>query len=84
MFKLDTTGFFPVYGGPSMRTVIDMGNIDGAMSINPTGQSGNFLSKHYADQAQMFVDGKFRPQMMNEKEIEENKVSVLTLIPPPN
>ena len=83
MFKLDTTGFFPVYAGPSMRTVIDMGNLEGAMSINPTGQSGNFLSKHYDDQAQMFIDVKYRPQLMNEKEIEENKASVLTLEPQP-
>ena len=81
MFNLDTTGFFPVFAGPAVRTVIDMGNIDGAMSINPTGQSGNFLSKHYDDQAQMFIDVKFRPQLMNEKEIEENKASVLTLKP---
>jgi penicillin amidase len=51
------------------------------MSINPTGQSGNFLSKHYDDQAQMFVDVKFRPQLMNEAEIEENKASVLILMP---
>ncbi len=80
-FNLDTTGFFPVHSGPSMRTVIDLGNLDGAMSINPTGQSGNFLSKHCNDQAQMFVDVKFRPQLMNEKEIEENKASVLTLKP---
>lgn len=80
-FHLDTIGFFPVLAGPSMRTVIDMGNIDGAMSINPTGQSGNFLSKHYDDQAQMFVDVKFRPQLMNEVEIEKNKTSVLILKP---
>jgi penicillin amidase len=80
-FNLDTTGFFPVNAGPSMRTVIDLGNLDGAMSINPTGQSGNFLSKHYDDQAQMFVDVKFRPQLMNEAEIEENKASVLILMP---
>ena len=81
MFKLDTTGFFPVYGGPSMRTVIDMGDLDGAMSINPTGQSGNFLSVHYDDQAQMFVDVKYRPQLMNEAAIEESKSSELILLP---
>ena len=80
-FNLDTTGFFPVNAGPSMRTVIDLGNLEGAKSINPTGQSGNFLSKHYDDQAQMFIDVKFRPQLMNEAEIEENKASVLILRP---
>ena len=81
MFRLDTTGFFPVFAGPSMRTVIDMGDLEGAMSINPTGQSGNFLSKHYNDQAQMFIDVKYRSQLMNEAVIEENKSSELILLP---
>ncbi len=81
MFKLDTTGFFPVFAGPAVRTVIDLGNLDGAMSINPTGQSGNFLSKHYDDQAQMFVDVQFRPQLMNEEDIDKNMISELILSP---
>jgi len=81
MFKLDTTGYFPVFAGPAVRTVIDMGDIDGAMSINPTGQSGHFLSKHYDDQAEMFIHVKYRPQLMNEDVIEQNKLSVLTLVP---
>ena len=82
-FKLDTTGIFSVVMGPAVRTVIDLGDMDGAMSINPTGQSGNFLSKHYDDQAEMFVNVKFRPQLMNEEEIEKDKASVLTLKPNP-
>jgi penicillin G amidase len=81
LLKLDTTGYFPVYAGPAVRTVIDLGNMDDAMSINPTGQSGNFLSNHYDDQAQMFVDVQFRPQLMNKSDIEQYKVSVLTLSP---
>jgi len=81
LFKLDTTGYFPIFAGPAVRTVIDLGNMDGAMSINPTGQSGNFLSEHYDDQAEMFVNVEFRPQLMNEKEIEKSKASVLTLTP---
>ncbi|MEN8249607.1 MAG: penicillin acylase family protein [Bacteroidota bacterium] len=80
-FHLDTIGYFPIKDGPSQRTIIDLGNMDDAMSINPTGQSGHFLSKHYDDQAQMYIDVEFRPQLMNESEIEENKISVLTLIP---
>ena len=81
LFKLDTTGIFEVFAGPSMRTVIDLGNMDGAMSINPTGQSGNFLSKHYDDQAQMFADVEFRPQLMKKEDIDQNLFSELTLIP---
>lgn len=81
MLKLDTTGYFPVYGGPSMRTVIDMGNIYGAESINPTGQSGHFLGLHYDDQAQMYVDVEFRPQLMNKEMIMEQQAGKLLLEP---
>ena len=81
IFKLDTTGVFPVLAGPAVRTVIDLGNLDGAMSINPTGQSGNFLSKHYDDQAEMFVNVKYRAQLMNEVAVEAEKVSELVLLP---
>jgi penicillin amidase len=51
--------------GPQMRIIIDFADIEHSLSINPTGQSGNFMSPHYGDQAQLFVDGKFRKQLMD-------------------
>ena len=81
MFKLDTTGYFPVVAGPSMRTVIDMANINSAESINPTGQSGHFLSPHYDDQAKMFLNVEFRGQLMDSLEISEAASNHLTFIP---
>jgi len=51
--------------GPQMRIIIDFADVEHALSINPTGQSGNFMSQHYDDQAEMFVDGKFRKQLMD-------------------
>jgi penicillin amidase len=73
MFKLDNMGYFSGYAHPSMPTVTDMWNLKSAMNINPTRQSENFLSKHYDDQTQMFVDDKYRPQLMNEVTLEEYK-----------
>ncbi|MCF6352616.1 MAG: penicillin acylase family protein [Cyclobacteriaceae bacterium] len=81
MFALDTTGIFPVIAGPAVRTVIDLSNMNGAVSINPTGQSGNFLSKHYDDQAQMFANVEFRPQLMDSLDIVNDTQSVLMLSP---
>lgn len=57
--------------GPAMRRVIDMSNLDNTFSILPTGQSGNASSSHFQDQAQMYVDGVFRPQLFNKSEIEK-------------
>jgi penicillin amidase len=50
-----------------MRIIIDFADVEHALSINPTGQSGNFMSPHYKDQAEMFVDGKFRKQLMDKE-----------------
>ena len=58
-----------VKGGPSTRRVIDFSDIDNSWSILPTGQSGNPMSAHYDDQAEMYVQGKFRKMKLNKEEI---------------
>jgi penicillin amidase len=57
-------------GGPSTRRIIDFSDVENSWSVLPTGQSGNPMSKHYEDQAEMFVQGKFRKMKLNKKEIE--------------
>lgn len=58
-----------VKGGPSTRRIIDFSDIENSWSILPSGQSGNPMSKHYDDQAEMFVNGKFRKMKLNKEEI---------------
>lgn len=66
-----------VKSGPSTRRIIDFSDVENSKSILPTGQSGNPMSKHYNDQAQMFIDGKFRKMKMNKKEIEATSTKVI-------
>ncbi|WP_431121387.1 penicillin acylase family protein [Flagellimonas flava] len=80
-FTYDGTGFHKVNVGPSTRRIVDFSDIDNSISILPTGQSGNPFSKHYEDQAEMFVDGKFRKMMMNKEEIQNNSTSLLVFSP---
>ena len=80
-FRLNTRGRYPVHLGPAMRIIIDFADIENSLSVNPTGQSGFFLSDHYDDQAALFNSGKFRKQMMNREEIEKSGRGTLTLIP---
>ncbi|WP_422351727.1 penicillin acylase family protein [Flagellimonas sp.] len=80
-FTYDGTGFHKVNVGPSTRRIVDFSDIDNSMSILPTGQSGNPFSRHYEDQAEMFVDGKFRKMMMNKEEIQNNSPSLLVFHP---
>jgi penicillin amidase len=56
--------------GPQMRIIIDFADVEHSLSVSPTGQSGNFMSSHYDDQAELFVNGKFRKQLMDEEIIK--------------
>lgn len=76
-YKRDSTGVYNVKSGPSTRRVIDFSDIENSLSINPTGQSGNPLSKHYRDQAEMYNKGEFRKTMMNKDEIIKVSTKVL-------
>jgi penicillin amidase len=80
-FQLNTDGRYPVRLGPSMRIIIDFADVENSLSVNPTGQSGFFLSDLYDDQAALFNAGKFRKQMMNRKEIENLAKGRLILLP---
>ncbi len=80
-FPYDETGLYKVTAGPSTRRVIDFSDVENSMSILPTGQSGNPFSRHYEDQAEMFVNGEFRKMLMNEKEIKEASKSLLRFTP---
>jgi penicillin G amidase len=80
-FFLNREGIYRVKSGPAMRILLDFEDVEGSVSVLPTGNSGNRFSKHYADQKELFAKGKYRPQLMNEKEIKQKSKSKLTLLP---
>jgi penicillin G amidase len=79
-FMGDSDAFKVVYG-PAMRRVIDFADAYNSISINPTGQSGYFMSPHYSDQAEMYNRGEFRKQQMNKEDIWKCKIGTLMLLP---
>lgn len=80
-FKQNDQGKYPVLHGPQMRILIDMGDMENSISINPTGQSGNVLSDYYSNQAEKFVNCDFRPQLTNRKQIETSAAHKLVFQP---
>jgi penicillin amidase len=68
-------GKFDVVAGPSTRRLIDFSDVAHSFGINPLGNSGHLLSKHEKDQAQMFLQGEYRPQWMNLDDINKNAES---------
>lgn len=80
-FHLNTTGYFPVDGGPALRKITDLSNVNSGITVSPTGNSGNVMSAHYEDQAEMFATGKFRAMLFDRKEIESKSKNKLILQP---
>lgn len=56
---------YEVEAGPSTRRLIDLGNLESALGINPLGQSGNPFDPHYDDQAQLFAQGNYRAHLFD-------------------
>ena len=77
MFPYDSTGYYRVSAGPSTRRVIDFSDIGESRSILPTGQSGNPFSPHYEDQAELYIQGKFRKMLIDQQEIRSTSPSLL-------
>ncbi|WP_075351192.1 penicillin acylase family protein [Algoriphagus marinus] len=80
-FKLNGGGIYKVTSGPAMRIILDFEDVEKSISVLPTGQSGNRFSKHYRDQAKMYVKGRYRSQLMNRNDILNNSGDPLILKP---
>jgi penicillin amidase len=78
-FDFNGDGQYRATFGPAMRIIIDFADVENAVSILPTGKSGNVMSEHYSDQAEMYVNGEFRKMMMNKEEIVERSSKLLML-----
>ncbi|NQV30822.1 MAG: penicillin acylase family protein [Candidatus Marinimicrobia bacterium] len=73
---------FDVVLGPSVRHIYDFANFQkGALSVLPTGQSGNPRSEHYADQAEMFNTGQYRVMPIDEETVKNAGYKKLVMNP---
>ncbi|MBO9550498.1 penicillin acylase family protein [Pseudomonas sp.] len=55
---------WPVTYGPSTRRLIDFADAGQALTSNPVGQSGVPFDRHFADQAEGYVEGKYQRAQM--------------------
>lgn len=67
--------------GPSTRRLVDFADPTHALGINPVGQSGVLFDAHYADQAQAYVDGQYRPEHFADDEVKAATRGLLELRP---
>ncbi|MFL5241994.1 MAG: penicillin acylase family protein [Gemmataceae bacterium] len=66
---------------PSLRMVVDVGNWSASRFILASGQSGNPLSPHYADQLPLWERNEGLPIAWTEEDIQKTTVATLKLLP---
>jgi penicillin amidase len=67
--------------GTSFRMVVDLGNLNAASWVIPTGASGHFLSPHYFDQNTGWLSGQNHPLLFERGQVEGASLSRVTLTP---
>ncbi|RLD83167.1 MAG: penicillin acylase family protein, partial [Bacteroidetes bacterium] len=67
-------GPYNIRSGPAMRLLLDFARPEEALSVIPTGQSGNVMSRHYDDQAVLFVQGKYKVQEMDKSKLPADRI----------
>ena len=66
---------------PSFRMVVDLGDFDRSVAVLPTGQSGHPLSRHYRDQHDLFLAGRYHLMPYSPRAVARATVARLELTP---
>jgi penicillin amidase len=77
-----TLGFgFSVDWLPSMRMIVDLGDLRNSLTVHTTGQSGHAYAGHYVDMAPLWANLEYYPMLWNEQAVISNAESHLRLLP---
>jgi len=76
-----SSGSFAVTSAPSMRMVVDLGDLDASTWVNLTGTSGHPASSHYDDQLEAWAQGRQFPWPYSAVAVEADAVDRQTLAP---
>ena len=66
---------------PSMRMIVDLGELGNSLTMHTTGQSGHAYHPHYIDMADPWRLIEYHPMLWERDEIESSAESHLRLVP---
>jgi penicillin amidase len=72
---------YRVTTAPSMRMVVDLGDLDASRWINLTGVSGHPFSPHYTDQTDLWARGETLPWAFTRQAVDATAEHELRLVP---
>ncbi len=77
----DATEGYVVTWLPSMRMIVDLGDLRNSITVHTTGESGHAYHPHYIDMADLWRNIEYYPMLWNEQAVVSNAVSHLVLKP---
>ncbi|WP_328872009.1 penicillin acylase family protein [Streptomyces sp. NBC_00287] len=77
----NAAGGYGVVWVPSMRMVVNLGDLDKSKWINLTGASGHAYSAHYTDQTDKWADGELLDWSFSDGAVDESTSDTLVLKP---
>ncbi len=72
---------YQVTGLPSMRMIVDLGNLNNSLTMHTTGQSGHPYHSHYIDMVDPWRLVQYHPMLWDRAEIEAASEAHLRLVP---
>jgi penicillin amidase len=77
----DVPDGFEVNWLPSMRMIIDLGDLGNSRTVHTTGQSGHAFHDHYTDMVEMWIAGEYYPMYWERTAVEAASNDRLVLAP---
>jgi penicillin amidase len=77
----NAAGGYGVVWVPSMRMVVNLGDLDKSKWINLSGASGHAYSSHYTDQTEKWAKGELLPWAFTKKAVDKATSDTLVLKP---
>jgi len=66
---------------PSMRMIVDLGDLNNSLTVHTTGQSGHAYHRHYADMAPLWAAVQYYPMWWNRDSVAADAEGHLRLAP---
>jgi penicillin amidase len=77
----NATKNFELTSLPSLRMIVDLGDLRNSLTVHPTGQSGHAYDPHYIDMVDLWRNIQYYPMLWNEQSIVSKAVGHLVLNP---
>lgn len=77
----DTTRGYKVTAGPTMRMLVDLGDLDQSRWVNQSGVSGHAFHTHYDDQTELWATNRTWPFVTSRAAVDARTTQRLELVP---